>query len=350
MLRRNSSSLTFAPCANSAVDRRYGGRKTNVASNHAIANSALSTELSVSAAMTGTVCDAAASDRLSAWLRRARPMKPRMSASSGGLVRSGRGSRSRHSVNGMEASSGSTQQTWSTCASVNPSRSRTAVAGNRRLEATRLRQTCSPDRLTPRQASSTTSAQAKAAVPSTNVTAPIGLPSACSRLLGSSGETATTRPAPIADDTNTTSSERSTRVRCRVGAALGSSETSMVLHPRTVTMPSRVCRLIAAAATPTSWASTSRATITQKTSPSAADSACAVSRDRNGDQMPTATASVSAITRRSRPPVVAARRGRAARARPPTPPGRYSPPRGARSGRPRPSCWPGASRSARAAS
>ena len=75
-------------------------------------------------------------------------------------------------------------------------------------------------------------------------------------------------------------------VRCRAGSALGSSETSIVLQPRTVTMPSRVCALIAAAAMPTSWASTIRATITQKTSPRAADSTCAVSRDRNGDQMP----------------------------------------------------------------
>ena len=241
--------MTFAPCANSAVDSRYGGRKTNVASSHAIANSAFSTDPSVSAATTGTICDAAASDRLSAWLRRARPMKLRTSANSGGLVRSGRGSRSRHSVKGMEASSGTTQQTWSTCASVKPKRSRAAVTGNRKLEATRLRQTCSPDRFTPRQASSTTSAQAKAAVPSTNVTAPMGLPSACSRLRDSSGEHATTTPAPRADDTNTTSSDRSTMVRCRAGAALGSSETSIVLQPRTVTMPSRVCRLIAAAAT-----------------------------------------------------------------------------------------------------
>ena len=86
MLRRNSSSVTFAPCANSAVARRYGGRKTNVAISHAIANSAFSTEPSVSAATTGTICDPAASARLSAWLRRARPMKPRTSASSGGLV------------------------------------------------------------------------------------------------------------------------------------------------------------------------------------------------------------------------------------------------------------------------
>ena len=228
MLCRNSSSVMFAPCANSAVARRYGGRNTNVAISQAIANSALSTEPSVRAATTGTICDPAARARLSAWLRRASPRKLRRSARNGGLVRSGLGSRSRQSVKGMEASSGSTQQTWSTWASVNPATRRMAVSGKRRLDATRLRQTCSRDRFTPRQASSTTSAQANPAVPSTNAAAPIGLPSAACRLAGSSGASATTTPAATTEDTSTTSSERSTIVRCRAGSALGSSETSIV--------------------------------------------------------------------------------------------------------------------------
>ena len=169
-------------------------------------------------------------------------MKPRTSASSGGLVRSGRGSRSRHSVKGMEASSGSTQQTWSTCASVNPRRSRAAVTGNRKLEATRLRQTCSPDRLTPRQASSTTSAQAKAAVPSTNVD---GADRVAERLLQVAGRAAarTPPPRPPRRPTTRTRPAASAAPWCAAGRAraLGSSETSIVLQPRTVTMPSRVC-------------------------------------------------------------------------------------------------------------
>ena len=61
---------------------------------------------------------------------------------------------------------------------MNPSASSAAVIGNRRLEANRLRPTWTPDRFSARQASSTTSAQANAAVPTTNVAAPIGLPSA----------------------------------------------------------------------------------------------------------------------------------------------------------------------------
>ena len=65
MLSRNSSVDTFAPCANSAVDRRYGGRKTKVAISQAIANSAFATEARVRPATTGTICEAEASDRLS---------------------------------------------------------------------------------------------------------------------------------------------------------------------------------------------------------------------------------------------------------------------------------------------
>ena len=50
-------SETFAPCANRAVARRYGGRKTNVAISHAIANSALSTGGQCHGRDTGTICD-----------------------------------------------------------------------------------------------------------------------------------------------------------------------------------------------------------------------------------------------------------------------------------------------------
>jgi hypothetical protein len=82
--------------------------------------------------------------------------------------------------------------------------------------------------LSPRQASSTTSAHANPAVPSTKVTAPIGLPSAVCRLADSSGETATRTPPATTEETSTTSSARSTIVRWRAGSARGSSETSMV--------------------------------------------------------------------------------------------------------------------------
>ena len=277
-------------------------------------------------------------------------MKPRMSASSGGLVRSGRGSRSRHSVKGMEASSGSTQQTWSTCASVNPSRSRTAVAGNRRLEATRLRQTCSPDRLTPRQASSTTSAQAKAAVPSTNVTAPIGLPSACSRLLGSSGENGHHHARPDGrrheHDQQRAQHHGALPGGCRLGqlrdqhraAAQDGHDAEQGLQADRGRRDADVVG------------------VDQPGDDHPEDQPEHRGQHLRGEQGPerrpdagrdhlwpaaSVVAAITAITRRPRPPVAAARRGRAARARPPTPPARWSPPRRARSGRPRPSCWPG---------
>ena len=187
MLERNSSAETFAPWANSAVLRRYGGRNTNVAISQAIVNSAFSTETRVRPATTGTIWEAEASERLSRWFFRASPLIPFTSASSGGLVRSPRGSRSRRHANGTETAMGSTQHSWMTWASVKPRKSSDAVSGNRRLEASRLRATWMPDRFSARHASSITSAQHAAAVPSTNVAAPTGLPSASCRLVGSSG-------------------------------------------------------------------------------------------------------------------------------------------------------------------
>ena len=175
MLVRNSSVDTLAPCANSAVESRYGGRKTKLAISQAIANSALSTEARVSPATTGTICEADASDRLSAWLRRASPLIPRTWVWNGGRVRSPRGSRSRHHAKGTETTRGRTQHSWITWASVKPRASRPAVTGNRRLDATRLRATWTPDRLSARQASSMTSAQQAPAMPTTNVTAPTGV-------------------------------------------------------------------------------------------------------------------------------------------------------------------------------
>ena len=329
MLARNSSSVTLAPCANSAVASRYGGRKTNVAISHAIANSAFSTDPSVSAATTGTICDAAASARLSAWLRRARPRKPRMSASSGGLVAVGprqpeppqrerdRGEQGQHPADLEHVRVGEAEEEQG-CGDGEPEAGGHQVAPDlqpRALDA----EAGVVDHQRPGEAGRAQHERRRA-------------DRVAERLLQvartAAASSATTTPAPTADDTNTTSSERSSIVRCRAGSALGSSETSIVLQPRTVTMPSRVCALIAAAATPTSWASTSRATITQKTSPRAADSTCAVSRDRNGDQMPVATAWAvttgvavgSAITLRRRPRAAAAPSGRAARARPPRPP------------------------------
>ena len=120
-------------------------------------------------------------------------------------------------------------------------------------------------------------------------------------------------------------------------------------------MPSRVCALIAAAATPTSWASTSRATITQKTSPSAArqhlggEQGAERRPDAGRDRLRRHAASPygSAITARPRPPAAAAPRGRAARARPPrSASATVAAGDERRSGRPRPSCcaWPTAER------